>query len=102
MKTTFSIIALMTLASQLAFAETAGEPQGSAAVAPEPQLMSAAGPGMQAGNPDGVSATDTTSTGQLPPLTKAVGTSLQSKLEARMEFDLGPQPDDEQAIASVN
>ena len=93
MKNKLSLIAIFALSSQLALADTAADlnTQG-ATITGDTAAINA--------STENESMTTTTST--LPLLSDEVGSSLQSKLDAQMEFDLGPQPSHEHVIASID
>jgi hypothetical protein len=100
MKNKLPIIAILAISSQLALAEAANDPdiQGAAAANETVPVAGAA----TADTEEAVQTDTSVSTSKLPPLTIEVGASLQFKLDAQMEFQLGPQPNHEQEIASVH
>lgn len=90
MNKTLSLIAILAASSQLAFAEGATQEKSADSLAGTPATVTV--------NSDNMATTTST----LPLLSDEVGSSLESKLEARMEFDFGPHPSSDRAIASID
>ena len=98
MKNKLPIIAILAVSSQFALAEAANDPDIHGAAAANETVPVAA----TAGSEEAVQTDTSVTTSKLPPLTIEVGASLQFKLDAQMEFQLVPQPNHEQEIASVH
>jgi hypothetical protein len=100
MKNKLPIIAILAVSSQLALAEAANDPDihGAAAANELAPMAGAATVGAE----QAVQAATAVTTSKLPPLNIEVGASLQSKLDAQMDFQLVPHSSHEQEVASVH
>lgn len=100
MKNKLPIIAILAVSSQFALADAANDPDINGTVAANDAApITGAATSSATDAAQGDTAATTT---KLPPMKVEVGSSLQSKLDARMEFQLGPQSGREQEVASVN
>ena len=99
MKSKLPIIAILAVSSQLALAEAANDPDTHGAAAKE---LSAVAGAATVGAEHAAQTAPAITTSKLPPLNIEVGTSLQSKLDAQMEFQLVPHSRHEQEVASAH